>query len=115
MAYIMSTGFVTRDRKTQFGLLQRIWFDEYSRDGGHHMGSSGFEHSFLTEVKNGEPMGLHNWIFFAMNENRPKSSHHIDYKGYMRAVHLNDVSYRLILVLFHLNGCPAVLVQAPIR
>lgn len=60
----------------------------YSRDHGYHVGSSGFEHSFLTEIKYGSPIGLHNWIYYYMLENNHTSGHHVDYKGFMDILHL---------------------------
>lgn len=53
------------------------------------MGSSGFEHVFLNEMKYGGPIGLHNWIYFYQRENKTKN---LDYKGYMRSLALGDVS-----------------------
>ncbi|KNC80689.1 hypothetical protein SARC_06938, partial [Sphaeroforma arctica JP610] len=41
--------------------------------------TSGFEHVFVGEVRNGEVMGLHNWIQFFVEEKAGK----IDYKGYI--------------------------------
>lgn len=38
-----------------------MWFELYGRDGGRQS-SSGFEHVFVGEYKEGEVGGLHNWI-----------------------------------------------------
>lgn len=41
-------------------LLNKIWFEMYRR--GAEADSSGFEHVFLGESKNGDITGLHNWV-----------------------------------------------------
>ena len=43
--------------------LSELWFENYSR-GGRILGSSGFEHVFLGEKKNGKVQGFHNWVYF---------------------------------------------------
>lgn len=70
----------------------------YSRGGGK-IGSCGFEHVFMNEIKNNEISGLHNWIYFHKQE---QDSHHdVDYKGYMKSLHLGNVSFFLFNYLFH--------------
>jgi len=58
--------------------LYGLWFELYSRTGKVN-DSSGFEHVFLGEVKNGQVIGFHNWIQFFVEEKRG----HVDYKGYI--------------------------------
>lgn len=60
----------------------------YSRGGGR-IGSSGFEHVFLTELKNNQVSGLHNWLYF----NEEEKKHNANYLGYMRKVDLGNVSF----------------------
>ena len=49
---------------TEFeALLSELWFSVYSR-GKRIKGSSGFEHVFLGEKKNGAVQGFHNWLYF---------------------------------------------------
>lgn len=67
----------------------------YARNGGN-IGSSGFEHVFLNEMKYGRPIGLHNWIYYHHKENETGSEHIINYKGYMRSVLLGNVSYNCV-------------------
>jgi len=64
-------------------VLDAIWFKLYSRSGGgrrRKMDSSGFEHVFVGEVKNGQVSGFHNWIQFYLEEKRG----HVDYRGYIK-------------------------------
>ena len=54
-----------------------MWFRTYTREVRDD--SSGFEHVFVGEARNGEIMGLHNWIQFSDQEQK----HKLDYKGYI--------------------------------
>ena len=44
------------------------------------MDSSGFEHVFVGEVKNGSVSGFHNWINFYLEEKRGN----VDFRGYIK-------------------------------
>lgn len=57
------------------------------------MGSCGFEHVFMNEIKNNEISGLHNWIYFHDLEHERHTD--VDYRGYMKSLHLGNVR----------NGC----------
>eukprot|EP00587_Corethron_hystrix_P005135 CAMPEP_0113329430 /NCGR_PEP_ID=MMETSP0010_2-20120614/20903_1 /TAXON_ID=216773 ORGANISM="Corethron hystrix, Strain 308" /NCGR_SAMPLE_ID=MMETSP0010_2 /ASSEMBLY_ACC=CAM_ASM_000155 /LENGTH=480 /DNA_ID=CAMNT_0000191533 /DNA_START=94 /DNA_END=1536 /DNA_ORIENTATION=- /assembly_acc=CAM_ASM_000155 len=59
-------------------LLYKLWFDLYNRSRAKD--SSGFEHVFVGEVKNGEVTGFHNWIQFYLAEKKGE----VDYKGYIQ-------------------------------
>jgi poly(U)-specific endoribonuclease len=61
-------------------LLFKIWFELYNRSRGGHADSSGFEHVFVGEVKDGDVSGFHNWIQFYLEEMRGK----VDYRGYIK-------------------------------
>ena len=63
-------------------ILNSIWFELYSRSGGgrRNMDSSGFEHVFVGEVKNGNVSGFHNWIMFYLEEKRGN----VDFRGYIK-------------------------------
>jgi poly(U)-specific endoribonuclease len=78
---------VSRDPKAQKDLLKQIWFNTYSRGGGK-IGSSAFEHVFLGELKRGEVIGMHNWVFFGTEEAKKEA----DYLGYIRKLALGGVS-----------------------
>lgn len=79
-------GKVTPDPKTHRDLIKRIWFSLYSRGRGR-IGSSAFEHVFLSENKNGSISGLHNWIYFHDEELAGRA----DYKGWLKKVELGRV------------------------
>lgn len=81
-------GYVSANRDRQFNLLKDIWFGMYPRNRGN-IGSSGFEHVFLNEMKYGSPIGLHNWIYFHHKEN---TTNQLDYNGYMDSLLLGNVS-----------------------
>mmetsp|Transcript_20485 Transcript_20485/g.31596 ORF Transcript_20485/g.31596 Transcript_20485/m.31596 type:complete len:393 (+) Transcript_20485:55-1233(+) len=61
-------------------ILNSIWFELYSRSGRRNMDSSGFEHVFVGEVKNGQVSGFHNWIMFYLEEKRGN----VDFRGYIK-------------------------------
>lgn len=97
---VLSKGSVRSDHASQKNLLKTIWFTMYSRGGGV-AGSSGFEHIFANEIKNNEISGLHNWIYFNDQENYGHNN--LDYKGYLKSLHLGNVRNFLIsLPLFGL-------------
>lgn len=91
MLKLSDTGVVTADSKTHFDLLKTIWFTLYSRASGK-VGSSGFEHVFLHEIKNNTIGGLHNWVYFYHKESESGKKHSINYQGYMKSQPLGTVS-----------------------
>lgn len=91
MQLLQQKGVVTADPRTHRDLLRTIWFNTYSRGKGK-IGSSGFEHVFLTEIKMGTLSGLHNWLYFLEEEKQGN----VDYKGYSKTIKLGNVSTYLI-------------------
>lgn len=87
MEFLADKGFVHKNSKAYKDLLSSIWFTMYSRGGGI-IGSSAFEHVFLGELKKDEVSGLHNWIFFANEEENNRA----DYMGYLRKLDLGKKS-----------------------
>ena len=56
----MLKGYAPADKNEFLSLLNELWFGLYKREVQND--SSGFEHVFLGEIKDGEVTGLHNWI-----------------------------------------------------
>lgn len=87
MTFLQQKGVADPDSAKHREFLKTIWFNTYSRGQGK-IGSSGFEHVFLTEIKNGTLAGLHNWIYFYEEEKAGR----VDYKGYLKRLALGNVS-----------------------
>lgn len=87
MEFLAGKGFVQKNKKAYKDLLSLLWFTMYSRGGGI-IGSSAFEHVFMGELKRDEVGGLHNWIFFANEE----ENHRVDYMGYLKKLDLGKKS-----------------------
>ncbi|XP_044013260.1 poly(U)-specific endoribonuclease homolog [Aphidius gifuensis] len=86
MRFLADKGFIAKDYYAYKDVLRKIWFNLYSRGDGK-IGSSGFEHVFLTEIKLGtELTGLHNWIYFNAEEVKKRAN----YLGYIKKVDLGD-------------------------
>jgi len=64
-------------------MLKELWFGIYSR-GMRIKGSSGFEHVFLGEKKQGSVQGFHNWVYFYHLE----KSNQVNYLGHWENVDL---------------------------
>lgn len=87
MLFLQQKGLVTPDPKTHRDLVKELWFTQYSRGMGK-IGSSGFEHVFVHEVKNGTIIGFHNWVYV----NEEEQAGRFDYKGYMKQQDIGSVS-----------------------
>ncbi|CAI5728119.1 unnamed protein product [Peronospora effusa] len=77
-AWLLKNHKVTGDLKDFKKKLEFIWFGLYRREARND--SSGFEHVFVGEEKNGKICGCHNWLQ-VYNEER---NGRINYKGYIR-------------------------------
>lgn len=75
-------------------MVKELWFTQYSRGSGK-IGSSGFEHVFVNEVKMGTIIGLHNWVYFSDEE----KAGHLDYKGYLKELDLGTVRIDFIFYI----------------
>lgn len=95
MNFLKDKGYVTPDPKQQRDFLKQLWFSLYSRGKGK-ISSSGFEHIFVSELKNGEVSGLHNWIYFAKEE----AANRINYLGYLKYLLLSDKG---VVMKLHFN------------
>ncbi|XP_073957177.1 uncharacterized protein [Choristoneura fumiferana] len=95
MIFLKEKGYVTPDPRQQRDFLKQLWFGLYSRGKGK-ISSSGFEHIFVSELKNGDVLGLHNWIFFA----REEAANRVNYLGYLKYVQLNDKG---VVMKLHFN------------
>lgn len=87
MRFLADKGLVKKDYYEYKDLLRRLWFNLFSRGEGK-IGSSGFEHVFLSELRGDEVLGLHNWIYFNAEEMKNEAN----YLGYIKKVDLGDVS-----------------------
>ncbi|KAI8125385.1 putative poly(U)-specific endoribonuclease [Lucilia cuprina] len=98
MLFLQQKDIVSPDPKTHRDLVKELWFTQYSRGSGK-IGSSGFEHVFVNEVKNGTIIGLHNWVYFHDEE----KAGHLDYKGYLNQLDLGTKG-KVMKVRFTHNG-----------
>ncbi|XP_060530388.1 endoribonuclease CG2145-like isoform X2 [Cylas formicarius] len=84
-SFLIQKGKIGKDPREFKDLLRLIWFNMYSRGGGR-IGSSGFEHVFLAELKNNMVSGLHNWLYFSEEEKENRAN----YLGYMKKIDLGN-------------------------
>jgi len=70
-------------------LLHKVWFEMYRRSRGGRLDSSGFEHVFIGEARDGDVTGFHNWIQFYLEEQRGK----LDYRGYLKPKSKGDAHH----------------------
>ncbi|CRK98902.1 CLUMA_CG012182, isoform A [Clunio marinus] len=99
MEILAKAGFTSSDPHHHFKLIKTLWFDFYPRHRKLNRTSSGFEHVFLSEIKKGKIIGLHNWIYFGNVERHNQ----LNYKGWLSKVKLRDRA-QVVKVNFSLNG-----------
>jgi poly(U)-specific endoribonuclease len=76
--FLASKGYQPAKNDATFRkALSEIWFGDYGRGGSGQ--SSGFEHVFIGEIKNGQVSGLHNWVRMYYLEQKGK----LDYTGFI--------------------------------
>lgn len=75
--YLQRKKLAPRDDREFKRVLHNVWFELYKREVQND--SSGFEHVFVGEEKNGKIIGFHNWIQFYREERKGL----VDYKGYI--------------------------------
>lgn len=89
MRFLADKEKIKKDYYEYKDTLRKLWFNLFSRGQGK-IGSSGFEHVFMAELKktdaNTEVVGLHNWIYYSKEESNGKA----DYNGYLKKVDLGD-------------------------
>ncbi|XP_012167789.2 endoribonuclease CG2145 isoform X2 [Bombus terrestris] len=89
MRFLADKGQIRKDYYEYKDTLRKIWFNLFSRGQGK-IGSSGFEHVFMAELKSvpsgTEVVGLHNWIFYSKEESSGKAN----YAGYLNKIDLGD-------------------------
>ncbi|XP_003384369.1 PREDICTED: poly(U)-specific endoribonuclease-like [Amphimedon queenslandica] len=83
--YLVSCGKSPREIIPFKRQLYDIWFKLYRRTRGV-LDSSGFEHVFVGETRDGKILGFHNWIQFYLQE----KAGNVDYQGYVRHGKHND-------------------------
>jgi len=83
--------------------LYDLWFKMYRRVGGKGSDdSSGFEHVFVGEIREGKVIGFHNWIQFFLEERKGL----LDYQGFVahkRNAHVPPENEQLITIQFIWN------------
>lgn len=75
LAYVNAAGVWSGDEDDFKRELHRLWFSGYRR--GTSNDSSGFEHVFVGECKQGKVTGCHNWLAFHQYELQRL----VDYRG----------------------------------
>ncbi|CAH1775631.1 unnamed protein product [Owenia fusiformis] len=66
--FLVTHGFASSDRNSFVQQLKDTWFLKYSRSQGRAMDSSGFEHVFVGEIRNGGITGFHSWVQYYQEE-----------------------------------------------
>jgi poly(U)-specific endoribonuclease len=95
-AYLVAHGRAPDDRATFMRLLNDIWFGMYRRITDND--SSGFEHLFVGEIRDGKAQGLHNWIQFYLQER--KGDIIFQYQQYIIISALNYIyNFRIQVIL----------------
>jgi poly(U)-specific endoribonuclease len=84
--------------------LAALWFRPYRRTRGGPLDSSGFEHVFVGEVKDGEVTGLHNWIRIYDEERQRRLNYRGYFSGKRRRGDCTPDEMRLVTLQFEWTG-----------
>lgn len=87
MKFLVDKGYIPNDEYEYKDILKSIWFTQFKRIEGDSS-SSGFETVYLAEQFDNEIIGLHNWIYFAKQE----EANNLNYLGYIQEKKLASVS-----------------------
>lgn len=99
-SYLVANNEAPEDEEEFKDLLYRIWFKLYRRTkGDRDFDSSGFEHVFVGETKQGAVIGFHNWVQMYLQEKRGN----IDYRGHFRRGTSDEESPRIVTCQFTWN------------
>lgn len=77
--YCVAKKVAPASRSSFKKLLGSLWFQQYISQKGGQPDSSGFEHVFVGEERDGEIVGLHNWLQLYIEEKKGT----LDYYGYI--------------------------------
>uniref|UniRef100_A0A7S2ZP02 EndoU domain-containing protein n=1 Tax=Rhodosorus marinus TaxID=101924 RepID=A0A7S2ZP02_9RHOD len=80
MKYLNASGKLPDDAQDEYGFkgfLYRLWFYFYSKEA--RFDSSGFEHVFAGDTRDGKVGGMHNWIQLLVQERKSE----LNYLGYI--------------------------------
>merc|ERR1711962_1543172 len=94
--FLKQKGVITGSWSNFVTDVQKIWtglFDNDSNRRTNVLGSCGFEHVFIGELKRRKVKGLHNWIQMFMEE----KSGRLNYKGYLNQVNFSSDVVGLII------------------
>lgn len=88
--YLQAVHKAPAERASFVTLLDELWFHLYRRQTNND--SSGFEHVFLGEIRDGSVTGMHNWIQIYLEE----AANRFNYMGYISHKRAVSVSGRRI-------------------
>jgi len=94
--YLNSKGWAPEDQEEFKDWLWDVWFTLYKRGrtrGRTSGDSSGFEHVFVGEIRNGQVIGFHNWIQFYRLEKMGK----VDYRGFIGGARQQDSEFMITI------------------
>lgn len=97
MNFLADKGYIPKEEYEYKDILKAIWFTQFKRIEGD-ASSSGFETVYLAEQFDNEIIGLHNWIYFAKQE----EANNLNYLGYIQEKKLASVSIFTKFILFNL-------------